>query len=516
MNMAARVVKDGRGEARAWWNTPLFACLLVVVSAVPLLWPTVPPLLDVPGHMARYRVQLGLADSSWLQRYFDFHWAPVGNLGADLLVQAIAPVLGLESTVKLIAMSIPMLFVGGLLAIGREVHGRLPPTAAIAAPLAYSTPFLYGFLNFTLSVSLALFAFALWVRLARQGRLRLRAILFVPISLLLYFAHIYGWAVLGLLCLGAEVVRAHDERGHGWSTSVVDAALACAVLAAPLVPLLGAVRNAGGQPFDGWFDLELKLNWLVAVLRDRWKIFDVLSTMLCFTAMMFARIDPRLRFSRILGAGAVLLGLACLVLPFWMLNSALADMRLLPAALAIGILSIDNVDQSDRHFAGKVALVALLFFTVRTVGTTASFAMSANQQDEHLAQLDLLPRGARLATLVGRDCTNPWPSIRDGHLGSMVTVRRDGFSNDQWPGQGINLLHVRYRPPNGFASDPGQMVQPAECLQNRTVEQALQDLPRQWFDYVWLLGTETPSERQLRGLALVAHSPGASLYRIVR
>ena len=61
--------------------------LLMLLSVVPLLYPAVPPLVDLFGHMGRYRVQLDLATSPCLQQYYEFDWAPIGNLGVDGLVQ---------------------------------------------------------------------------------------------------------------------------------------------------------------------------------------------------------------------------------------------------------------------------------------------------------------------------------------------------------------------------------------------------------------------------------------------
>src|SRR3954467_13562869 len=100
---------------RAFWERRDFVLLLVVLSCVPLLWPDVPPLLDLPGHMGRYRVQLDLATSPDLQQYFGFHWQVIGNLGVDLLVELLAPLVGLETAVKLVVMTIPPLTVAGLM-----------------------------------------------------------------------------------------------------------------------------------------------------------------------------------------------------------------------------------------------------------------------------------------------------------------------------------------------------------------------------------------------------------------
>ena len=120
---------------RAFWERRDFVLALVLLSMLPLLWPDVPPLLDLPGHMGRYRVQLDLATSPDLQQYYGFHWAMIGNLGVDLLIEPLAPLIGLEAAVKLIVLLIPALTVGGLLWVAYEVHGRVPPTALFALPL---------------------------------------------------------------------------------------------------------------------------------------------------------------------------------------------------------------------------------------------------------------------------------------------------------------------------------------------------------------------------------------------
>src|SRR5215208_672292 len=147
----------------AWWESRRLAAALIVLAAVPLLYPPVPPMVDLLGHMGRYRVELDLATSPWLKLYYGYHWAAIGNLGVDALVKLLGPLIGLEPAVKLIVLAIPPLTVAGFLWVAREVHGRIPPTALFAIPLVYGFPFLFGFVNFALSVALAFLAFGLWL-----------------------------------------------------------------------------------------------------------------------------------------------------------------------------------------------------------------------------------------------------------------------------------------------------------------------------------------------------------------
>src|SRR6476620_2393092 len=116
-------------ERRPWWESRVCIALVILSTMVPLLYPGVPPLVDLLGHMGRYRVELDLDHSSWLREYYDYHWAAIGNLGVDLLIIPLGKLLGLEPAGKLIVLAIPPMTAIGMLWCAREVHGRFPPPA---------------------------------------------------------------------------------------------------------------------------------------------------------------------------------------------------------------------------------------------------------------------------------------------------------------------------------------------------------------------------------------------------
>jgi hypothetical protein len=490
---------------------------LVLISAVPLLWPKVPPLVDLLGHMGRYRVELDLQTSPWLKRYYGFHWAAIGNLGVDLLIIPFSKLFGLELGVKLIVMAIPPLTVAGLLWVAKEVHGRLPPTALFALPFVYSHPFMYGFVNYVLSIALAFLAFGLWLHLGRREKLKLRAALFVPISLGVFFTHTYGWGVLGLLCFSGEAVRQHD-RGSGWFKSAVYAGLQAAVMILPLFIMLAWRSETHGGMIRGWFEWDHKWEYVKQSLRDRWQTFDLASLAVTPLLLLLAIVHPRLAFSRNLIFSAFVLLVGFIIIPRTIFGSTYADMRLIPYVLAVTVLSIRfRGEQLPVRLANVLAVAGLAFYLIRIASHTLSLGIAAQDQNAKLEALDHVPMGARVASMVGQDhCNLGWAMPRNSHLGGLVIVRKHGFSNDQWSIQGQNLLDLHYHEPGLYRADPSQMVRAMNCRRRTAwrVDYAFSKLPRDKLDYLWMIDAPPIDPKWVEGIQPVWRGPGSILYRL--
>jgi hypothetical protein len=500
--------------ARPWWERPWFLALVVLATMVPLLYPPVPPLVDLLGHMGRYRVELDLDHSPWLQRYYDYHWAAIGNLGVDLLVIPLGKLFGLELAVKLIVLAIPPLTAAGFLWVAREVHGRIPPTVFFALPFIYGYPFLFGFVNFTLSVALAFLAFGLWLRLGRLERTGLRSWLFAPISLVVFFCHTYGWGLLGLMCFSADAVRLHD-RGRSWWRAGLEAALHTSVMALPILVMLIWRSETHGGETSSWFEWKIKWRWIYSALRDRWKWFDIGSLAAAALAFLYAIFSRKLTLSRNLAFSAIVLAVCFAILPRIIFGSAYADMRLVPYLMAVALLAIRFRGAPDRRTAQVLAVLGLVFFATRTAANTISLGIAANDQSAKLQAIDLIPRGARVISMVGMPCQEYWPMLRNGHLGAMVIVRREGFSNDQWLLEGVNLLDLKYRAAGYYAADPSQLVRPNRCRDplHRMIDVSLAALPRADFDYVWLIDVPPYDPATVADMKPVWRGPGSILYK---
>jgi hypothetical protein len=510
-------------EKLNWWERRWFLAFLVAVSTVPLLWPHTPPLVDVPGHMGRFRVQLDLANSESLQRYFEFHWALVGNLGTDLLVEWLGPIFGLELAVKLIVIAIPPLTVLGLIWVAREIHGRVPPTLMFAVPFVYGYPFNFGFLNFSLSLALALIAFGLWLHLANVGRTRLRAILFIPLACILWVTHAFGWGILGLLAFSAELVRWHD-KGERWPMAAAKAIRSVIPLSLPLALMAYWRADAIGGQTQGFFIVKVKLFALVAALRDRWLLWDAFSLAPPLVLIGAAIFEPQLRFSRKLVFPAAVLILTFLLMPLVVFGSWYADTRLVPIFLMLTLLAIRTSNGSN---AGKtLALLGLLFLGMRLAGNTVSYMIADRQAKGWLTALDRIPAGAPVLFLAGEYCDERWAMPRNTHIGAFVITRRHGFTNDQWQAAGAQLLRVKYAPAGGFNENRTSILYSDKCIAqleqmmgrpmsyDHSPETALRLFPRDAFDYVWMIQPPNFEMNARPGLTPVWRGDHAVLYRV--
>jgi hypothetical protein len=509
------MMQDDRVDATEvrWWETRRFAVALILLSAVPLLWPALPPLGDLPGHMGRWHVAMALPTSPDLQRFYTYRWTLIPNLGMDLLVPALARLFGLEPATKLAVMAIPMLTVAGLLWAAREAHGRVPPTAIFALPLAYAWPFQFGFVNFALSQALAFCALALWIRLGRQDRLIARALVFVPISCGIWVSHSFGWGLLGLMAAGAELAR-YRAAGRRWPVSLGLAAFQCASLAMPLIVMIASAgKGAGGLGADDWFDVPIKTLWLLSLFRDRWQWFDLLSLLPLILVLYSGARSRRMRFSPLLGWPALLCLGAFIVLPRLLMGGAYVDMRMAPAAMMLGLIAIRPTDATRSRM---LATMAVAFALVRLAGNTASFAERSVEQQRELAAIGMIPRGAAVLSLIARPCNGAWTDLRRDHLPGLAIVRRDAFTNEQWAIEGQQALHIRYTIAAPYTADPTQSVYPSICPDiGSDFKTAIAQFPRAAFTHVWTIGFP-PGAAKAADLRLIWTTGGSALYRVER
>lgn len=499
-----------------WWEQPWLLATLIVLCTVPLLFSAIPPFVDLPGHMGRY--QLELDDLRGLKSpYFHFTWTLIGNLGGDLLIIPLGLVFGVETGTRLLAALCVVLTGWGFVALARAQHGRVPPTALLALPFVYAHPFIFGFINFCLSMALAFLATALWITLGKRQKLARRAVLFLGIAPVIWLCHIYGWACLCLMCGAVELDRVLGPKLR--LRALPQAAMACLPLTPPIILLLLWRSGGSGGETSQFFRWDGKIAWLRKALRDHWVGLDLASVLLVLVVICLGILGRGLRFNR---AGVLMLlaiMAAWIALPYMLFGSALADTRLGPYLLILGLLALDTRGEASANVAPRFAAIGGAFLAVRLIAHCVSFALIGAAQDRALGAIAYLPPQARVVNFVGDLCRGDWGTHRLEHIAAVAIIRRHAFSNEQWALSGAQLLHSDYPasgPGKGRYADPSHLVQGPQCHTEgwQTLDSALAHLPRDQFDYVWLIEPPAYDPRSLSGITkLWANGPDA-LYRI--
>lgn len=492
-----------------WLDRRWAVIALALAMAIPLVWPQIPPLIDLPGHMGRYYVQTHIDRVPALARAFAFQWHLLGNLGVDILIEPMARMFGVELGTKLIVLAVPPITAAGMLWLSREVHGRIPPTALFALPLIYAFPFQFGFINFSLSVAFAFPMLALWVRMGRHGAIGRRAALFLPLSCLLWLTHMVGWGLFGLGAFGTELVR-RRRQGDPLAAAVLRAGVTCLGLALPVLPmLLLPVTATDAYTFD-WFRWQIKASWLKSLFRDRWSLLDRLSTLPLIALILIGFGGRYLSMNPLLRLPAILCFLAFIVMPRVTFGSAFADMRLLPFAFALSIIAIRPV---TGRAAQWLAAIGLVFMAGRLAANTASFLLYDRSYRSELQALDHIHRGSSVLSLVVRPCSDQWSTERFDHLPALAIIRRDAFTNDQWTVDTAQALRVIKPDAGAYRNDPSQLIYPLYCRREGSdLQVAVRTFNRAAFDYVWVL-KGSASAADLMPIWSNGHS---TLYRVVR
>lgn len=473
------------GVLDRWWGMAL-VCLIAIA---PLLVVGIAPLTDLYGHLGRYAVQTELAQRPGLQPYFSYEWKLIGNLGGDILVELLHPLLGLEGAVRATVMITQALGALGLLLVSREVHGRVTPFALGAIPLIYGFPFNYGFINYSLSMALALLAYVAWLRLRAHGREGLAAVWLGMAGAAIWVAHTYGWAFLGLLAGSTMLAEVWTARTHPLR-AVLRILAACWPLLLPVVPMVIWRAESAGAAMSGWA-WQFKFVWALSALRTYWRDFDIASLGALAVLFGWALASRTVRFDRGTGIAALLCLVFFLVLPFRVFGSAFADMRLLPYALALALVAMGPGKQAKSKAWLVAGALALAFFGVRMASTTIAYARQDALVQAALPALDKLPMGARVAFFSVKPCRTRWALAPLDHLAGAAMARRDAFVNDQWQAPGVNPLKVSYPAAEPFVRDPSHLVVGEECIETRSrvhLSTALALLPRGAFTHIWIVG----------------------------
>lgn len=403
---------------------PRFAtvfAILLLLAALPLGCSEMLPLLDYPNHLARMYLLAHLAQSPPLQQFYDIVWRPVPNLAMESVVPWLSLLMPLDWAGKLFVAVTFFLIAGGVAVVQRCLFGAWSAWSWLAFLLLYNRLLLWGFLGFLCGAGLALWAFAAWIALHRQGAAtRLASGCFC--ALLLYFAHLMAWGLYGVVVLGYEVGLLLRQR-PGFAAALRALALAGLPFLPPLaLMLLGSSASGGVVLFA---QPGRKLDLVFSVFDDYNRIFDVACFLLFLAGLGYCFARRWVRLAPEMWAPLAMLLVVYLAMPSQLFTAQGADRRV-PLMLFLVLLAGSSWCLPRKRVAGVVLTAAGLLFLVRLAVVAVSWQASGRTYATLLRGLDEVPVGSRIAVAFPEGAVNV-EATPLAHLTVIAIARRQAF-----------------------------------------------------------------------------------------
>lgn len=492
----------------------LFA-LLSACALAPLFVCDPLPLNDYPNHLARMHVIAERDRSPALARHYEVAWQPLPNLAMDVLVPPLARIIGADTASWLFVALTLLLVASGAVALHAALCGSVAFAPLGAFLLLYNRELLWGFLSFVFGVGLALWIFAAWIWL-RQRQGRWRTPLFGALTLALYFAHVHAFCCFALLVGGYELSLALPRLRAEPRPAALSLAEALLPLVPPL-PLFFLLSSTGGLAGELSYGTVLhKLVRLLAPFNNYSAVLDIGTFLFCAGLLAYGFWRRHLSLHPHMRLPLAALALAFLLLPQQLFDAWSVDRRVLLVLALCLVAALKTPASVTGGRWGRYVLLALLaLFLVRTGVVIAHWRRADAIYREHLALLDRVERGSRVAAaVVGADR----PHLGDPplwELPSLVVRRRDAYTNAIFAQEGHHILRVRVKPSARFYRSPSQkFVVEGELAARRVDRNPYVEVPPHAFDYLYLVNEDLVPYRRPDWLEAVETRGRATLYRI--
>lgn len=510
-----------------WFRVALLALLLVVCAWVPLLSAEIPPMLDYPNHLARQHIIKHIADSPLLQSYYQIGWRASPYLAFDAIVQTLATVMPINVAGKAFAGLVLLLLGLVPMVLNVALFGRVMPTALLGLLFIHNGTVTLGFVNYLLGVSLALCAFAVWVRFGHAS-LRVRLVLFPFLCGVVFFSHLLGYMIYLVLVSAYELGRYVDRlRGSGaWAglalnqderLTLLSIWLQCALPLA-IFFAFGPTRGYVSANIHGGLErkLDLMLDFFTYLIPPYSWPFDRALQLGVPLALLLLLIGRRLRIGR-----DMLWPLAAILVFFVAMPSVLfggwgADHRLLPV-VGLFVVGVLQPVQPRSATLWRAAFVGIgLLALARVFFVTSEWGKADGDLAEYRRAFEHVPDGSRMyfafghperRTIVLPEPTRGGPQPRPVyHLPLMILQERSVYVPFLFASNPGGTFSLYYR-------DQKQVLpwSPGPVLTHGESPDWANLIDR--FDYFLLVGEQHFKQRPPPELVPVFSGPTVRLYR---
>ena len=410
----------------SWGNDWPLAIVLAAAAmmAVPLWLVDSPAMPDYPAHLASFYLIGGAAHDHALAGYYHIEWAAIPNLAFELAVPFLGRVMSLAAAIKLLLSLSVAMWVTAPALINRALYGRSNVASFGAIFFAYNDNFMWGFFNYYLSAGLALAAFALWLTGEKWYPL-VKVLVFASLTLLIYFCHVFGAALL-LLMLGMyEAARFADQKSYRLRPAVERLwPLASIALPSAIAFLFLKPGGTDNHVTFKLFDTMLDRYQAAIALNFDQPGYVALAALIAFLVIAIWR--RWISFHRYLVPMVVAVLVLALTMPEEAMGGWGVDLRL-PAVF--GLLLFASAQLKLPKY-GQIGLAAMVLIAVawNAAALAGNWRYYDEEYSEFRAAAKELPRGVRLMTVLDGDAIGEASDQPYWHIAEFEVIDRSAFT----------------------------------------------------------------------------------------
>jgi hypothetical protein len=458
--------------------------LVIAFALLPVLRADLPPLADLPNHLARAHVIERLSSSADLQKHYALEWRLLSFQSTDFVLPWLAKAFGLAGAAKIYVAATLLLLLGGTAALHRALFGRIGLWPAVSALFLFNFLLAWGFIAFLSAAGLALLLFAAWIRTEEKGGL-IRANGFASAALILLVCHLFAFGCYAVLVGGYELGQALRPGALRRGAPLGQRVLRLAVAAATFVPALIVIAFSLDTSvrtilqFGGIADIARGFVSPTIMYLD-WA--DLLVTYAVAMAAWLLYRRKALGFDRRMLLPLAILFVLALVMPVSLASVWGANLRI-PCLLAFLLVASSDLRLSPRA-ANRLAAGLVLLLAVRAVALSLTWSGYEGDVAEFRAADRRIAPGSRvLATAFPVD----YQQRRDPaifplvHLAAFSVIDRDAFLPSLFSFATPLRFRADTRDPTAFAFQPMEKIvwqprNPAFASADAATRQAVEDL----------------------------------------
>jgi hypothetical protein len=191
-------------------KTTWLILLLLVLFSLPLWLVKYPPLTDYPNHLLRIHILKEYESPLFnFQDYFLVKWKLLPNLASDVIILLLSYLLPIQVSGKIYLNIFVLLFPLSIFYFLKAVDKQKIWLGFFSFLLVYNWYFNMGYINFYGSIPVFFFALGYWLKSDGLPTWK-NKLIFMNLTLLLFFFHLFSYFALGLSCLIMLLVEKMD------------------------------------------------------------------------------------------------------------------------------------------------------------------------------------------------------------------------------------------------------------------------------------------------------------------